>query len=134
MEDRRSWWQKIRRPLIVGVAFIASAILVALIVVEVRLYGTGFAGKILWDWLNLLGVLAIPIVVAVGGFWLSQLQKRSEERHAAMLELDKQREALLQAYIAKILELLLYKHLRESAPDDEIRRTIRVLTLNLLTR
>ncbi|HEY6286346.1 MAG TPA: hypothetical protein VIX20_11835, partial [Ktedonobacteraceae bacterium] len=107
---------------------------IALIIVGYQLNWTGFKGKTLWDWLNLLGVLAIPIMVAVGAFWLNQLQKERDERRAEMIEVDKQREASLQAYQAKMSDLLLDKHLRESAPDDEIRITTRVLTLNLITR
>ena len=46
----RTWWQKIKQhSFIATVIFVVSVLLVALIVVEVRLYGTGFAGKTLWD-------------------------------------------------------------------------------------
>jgi hypothetical protein len=34
-------------------------------------------GKTLWDWLQLL---IIPVVLAVGGFWLNQIQKSREEK------------------------------------------------------
>ena len=65
MGAKRSWWQKIKLFLLflaVAILFLAA---IASIITVIRLYGTGFAGKTLWDWLNLLGVLAIPIVVGL---------------------------------------------------------------------
>src|SRR5436305_9808740 len=35
--------------------------------------------KTLWDWLQLL---IVPIILAVGGFWLNQIQKDREEKAA----------------------------------------------------
>src|SRR6266480_3014090 len=74
----RSWRQKIKqhRVTILVVAFIL-VVAIALIIVEVKSYGTGFAGKTLWDWLQLL---VVPILLAIGGFWLNQIQKSREER------------------------------------------------------
>jgi Pentapeptide repeats (8 copies) len=82
-------------------------------------------GKTLWDWLQLL---IIPIVLAVGGFLFSQLQKESEQKIAG----DNQREAALQAYIDNLSELLLEKRLREPQTEDEVRTIARVRTLTLL--
>src|SRR5437773_11083588 len=39
-------------------------LLLLIIFVVVRSHRTGFTGKTLWDWLQLLGILAIPLVVA----------------------------------------------------------------------
>jgi hypothetical protein len=36
---------------------------------------TGFSNKTLWDWLQLLGVLAIPVVVALGAAWFTRTQQ-----------------------------------------------------------
>jgi hypothetical protein len=97
----RTWWQLIKphRGAIVVVA-IVLVVVIALIVVGYRFGWTGFTGKTLWDWLQLL---IVPLALAIGGFWLSQIQKTTEERHTT----DNQREAALQAYIDKISELLL---------------------------
>ncbi len=144
----RSWRQKIKqhRVTILVVAFIL-VVAIALIIVEVKSYGTGFAGKTLWDWLQLL---VVPIILAIGGFWLNQLQKSREERTTeqraenerkvaeqhAQTELDiaqdNQREAALQEYINKMSELLLDRNLRESTEDAEIRIIARVRTLTVL--
>src|SRR5207253_3203701 len=63
-------------------------------------------GKTLWD---LLQLLIVPVVLAVGGFWFSQAQKNTEQR----ITTDNQREAALQAYINEMSELLLHEKIRE---------------------
>jgi len=35
------------------------------------------SAKTLWDWLQLL---IVPIILAIGGFWLNQMQKSREQR------------------------------------------------------
>jgi uncharacterized protein YjbI with pentapeptide repeats len=84
-------------------------------------------GKSLWDWLQLL---IIPVVLGIGGFWLSQIQKSSEQRTTT----DNQREAALQGYFDKMSELLLEKHLSESQPEDEVRNIARARTLTVLAQ
>lgn len=81
--------------------------------------------KTLWDWLQLL---IVPLVLAIGGFWLGQRQKTTEQRSTT----DNQRAAALQAYINEMSELLLHEKLRESAEDDEVRTIARVRTLTVL--
>src|SRR5437868_9885179 len=140
----RLWWQQIkqhREPILV-VAIILVAV-IALIIVGYRFDWTGFngnnkSGKTLWDWLQLL---ILPILFVIGGFWLNQIQKSREERtteQRAQTELeiaaDNQREAALQDYIDKMSELLLKEGLRESQPEDEVRKIARVRTLTVLQR
>ena len=149
METRfRSWWQQIKKHL---VSFLVVAIillvLIALIIVEIRLFGTGFAGKALWDWLQLL---IIPAVLAVAGYIINLTISRGEqaateqraksEREAAeeradserKIAEDNQREVALQEYLDRMSELLLEKDLRKSTPDDEVRSVARVRTLTVL--
>ena len=109
--------------------------------------------KSLWDWLNLLGVLAIPVVAGLGVAWFTHVQQRRDQHIAdqraeserkdiaerAKLELEKaldnQREVALQEYIDKMSELLLHEKLRESDEDDcEVRKIARVRTLTVLPR
>lgn len=99
------------------------------------------SAKTFWDWLQLL---IIPVVLAVGRFWLNQIQKSREDKiteQKAEIErkaekqrdqterdiaADNQREVALQAYIDSISELLLHEKLRESGEDDEVRKIARV--------
>ena len=139
------WWQEKRKPLaIVGIA----ALLVGLVGLAVGGYAlkwdwTGFnehigpnvqqyqPSKTLWDWLQLLGVLAIPVVVGLGTVWFTTKQAQVSEAGNT----DNQRESALQAYIDKISELLLKEHLGELKPEyAEVRQIARVRTLTVLER
>ncbi len=83
--------------------------------------------KDLWDWLLLLGVLAIPVVVGLGAAWYTAQQGKVSSRENT----DSQREAALQEYINKMSDLL-EKNLRKSQPEEETRLVARARTLNLL--
>jgi len=74
--------------------------------------------KTLWDW---LGLLLIPLVLAIGGFFLT----RSENRYAFSLQEQREQEASLRAYLDQMTELLLHENLRTSQPDDEVRSVAR---------
>lgn len=94
--------------------------------------------KTLWDWLQLL---IVPIMLAIGGFWLNQLQKSREERATEQrdktereIAADNQREAALQEYINKMTELLLKENLRKAEPEGEVGKIARVRTLTVLSR
>lgn len=141
MAGLRSRWQKSKRPLSVIVIIAVSILLVVLIVVEVSLYGTGFAGKTLFDWLNLLGVLAIPVIVGLGTLVFTTRQTQiSEENRKQQHETDlqitekQQQQAFLETYFDKMSEMLLEKGLRNSKPDDEIRHLAQARTLSALHR
>jgi uncharacterized protein YjbI with pentapeptide repeats len=91
--------------------------------------------KSLWDWLQLLGILAIPVVVGLGTVLFTTQQanesdKNREKRHKTDLEIaeknrklqqqtdlqiaaDNQHQAVLQTYLDKLSELLLNEHLGE---------------------
>jgi hypothetical protein len=58
----RARWQKAKKPLEVIELIAALVVGIVLIFLEIRLYGTGFAGKTLWEWLQLL---IIPAVLAI---------------------------------------------------------------------
>jgi uncharacterized protein YjbI with pentapeptide repeats len=158
----RSWWQIIKQHrLTILVVAIILIVAIGLIIVGYRFDWTGFngkskSGKTLWDWMQLL---FIPVVLAVAGFWFNHRERKAaelraeNERKAAELRSsaereieqqraqterdiaeDNQRESSLQAYINEMSELLLEKQLRESQPEDEVRKIARVRTLTVLPR
>src|SRR5712692_2888128 len=145
----RSWWQRIKQhPVRSAVSIGAGLLGIALLVAFIGGYvfnweWTGLSsytppvkdsnfqrGKTLWDWLNLLGVLAIPAVVGLGAAWYTAQQGKESDRENT----DNQRETALQAYIDKMSELLLHEKLRDSAEEDEVRKIARVRTLTILAR
>ena len=104
--------------------------------------GTGFTEKQLWDWLMLIGVLAIPIAVAFGTLLISlqqtqSSQQASERQHQTDIQIanDQQQEATLQTYLDNMSNLLLNHQLLESKnPGDEVRVVARSWTLTTLRR
>ncbi len=104
--------------------------------------GTGFTEKELWDWLMLIGVLAIPIAVAFGTLLISlqqtqSSQQASEKQHQTDIQIanDQQQEATLQTYLDNMSDLLLNHQLLASKhPGDEVRDVARIWTLTTLRR
>jgi serine phosphatase RsbU (regulator of sigma subunit) len=103
-----------------------------------RLWGwTGFGEKKLWDWLQLLSALAIPVVLTVAGFWFAvQQQEREAKRAALERELEDQRtqDAALQIYFDQMTQLMLERNLRNSEEGSEVRTLARARTLTVLRR
>lgn len=111
---------------------------------------TGFKGKTLWDWLQLLAALAIPVAVAVGTLWFTAAQSQASDRASAQqhktdlqiaqqqyqnnihLANDQQQETALQTYLDRMSDLLLNSNLKVSKPGDEVREVARARTLTLL--
>jgi uncharacterized protein YjbI with pentapeptide repeats len=102
---------------------------------------TGFRGKTVWDWLQLLSVLAIPVVLAAAGFYfeaqLDQRQRQIENQRAEVertIEEQRAQDAALQAYLDQPSQLLLEKGLRNAQPDDAVSVVTRARTLTILDR
>jgi ABC-type nickel/cobalt efflux system permease component RcnA len=135
------------KPLVIIAIIALSVGLVLFVHIGYGLTWTGFSTKTLWDWMQ---ILLVPLMLAIGGFWFSQVQKSRDERAAAQrdktereataqrdktereIAADNQHEAALQAYLDKMSELLLKEKLRDSAEEDEIRKIARVWTLAVL--
>jgi uncharacterized protein YjbI with pentapeptide repeats len=89
---------------------------------------TGFFDKALWDWLQLLAALAIPVVIAAGTLWFSAQQNEVSARTAQ----DQQQETAFQTYIDRMSDLLLRHNLHESKDGDEVRNVARLRTITIL--
>ena len=64
----------------------------------------GFSEKTLWDWLQLLGVLAIPLVLALGTLWFSAQQHQMSDammknQHDTALAMSQQQRETVNASI-----------------------------------
>lgn len=112
-----------------------GGILLLLLEETIRLKNTGFVGKTLWDWMELL---VIPLVLAIGAFYLERSEravdcKTAEDRAKLERELatDRQQEAALQAYLDRMAELLLKEKQGESE-DERVLKVKRVRTLTVM--
>ena len=99
----------------------------------------GVSEKTLWDWLQLLTALAIPVAIAIGTMWFSAQQNEASSRsndrqHQTDLQIanDQQQETALQTYLDHMSDLLLNNKLHESHPGDEVRNVARARTLTVL--
>src|SRR6266702_7643458 len=150
------WWQHIEQYRVaIGVCAIVCVVVIVIIFIGYQFDWTGFngynkvtithiisgtnagtvtkteeyhPGKSIWDWLQLLGVLAIPVVVGFGAVWFTTRQSKVADAENK----DNQRETALQAYIDKMSELLLHENLRNSQPEAEERTIARVRTITIL--
>src|SRR6266481_5290957 len=128
----RSWWQKVRKPQEIApiAALLMGLVTVIFLVIAEYTYH--------WDWLQLL---VIPFVLAVGSYLFIYTASRNGQKAIQLrnqterdIALDNQHETALQDYIDKLSELLLHEKLRESTPEDEVRKIAHVRTLTVLPR
>jgi hypothetical protein len=122
---------------LIGIAVALTAIIVLLAIGGASLGWTGFGEKKLWDWLELLSTLAIPIVLTVAGFWFTAQQQEREEQRAEneqRLEDQRAQDVALQAYLDQMNNLLLEHNLRNSKEDSGVRTLARARTLTVLGR
>src|ERR687897_793276 len=115
-------WQGISRKRVatlIGIVVALTVIIVLLALGGASLGWTGFSEKKLWDWLQLLSALAIPVVLAAAGLWFTAQQEArqqnienqrakaerglAEQRAQAERELAVQRaqDEALQAYLSQ---------------------------------
>jgi uncharacterized protein YjbI with pentapeptide repeats len=112
----------------------------------------GFSGRTLWEWLNLLGVLAVPFVVTLIGLYFTQQVTEQqalvgERQHQTDLRIaqdnrqndlkianDQQQETTLKTYLDDMSDLLLNHNLHSSKLGDEVREVARERTLTTLRR
>jgi Pentapeptide repeats (8 copies) len=96
---------------------------------------TGFSGKTLWDWLQLLSMLAIPILIFAASLIFTHQQDLANAIQHVIDQktaLDQQQEMTLKTYLDDMSDLLLNHNLRESKPGDGIRVLAQAKTLTAL--
>jgi hypothetical protein len=81
--------------------------------------------KTLWDW---IGLLIVPVVLAIGGYWLTQ----HRECLSREVERNRLREEALHNYLDRMAELMLEKGLQTSGPEDVVQNIARARTSAVL--
>lgn len=99
---------------------------------------TGFGGKTVWEWLQLL---IVPLALALIGILFTMQQDArqqaiEDQRAASERKLEDQRaqDAALQAYLDQMTSLLLEKDLRNSEEGSEVQTLAQARTLTVLGR
>jgi len=98
---------------------------------------TGFAGKTLWDWLNLMAVLLVPLMIGVftiaTSIQQSEISQRQHESDQAIAD-SQQQAVILKGYIDDMTDLMLNHGLAQSDPqkDEVVVIVARAKTLTAL--
>ncbi len=93
---------------------------------------TGFAGKTLWDWLNLIAILLVPLMIGVFTLAITIQQNQTSQRQYESdqkIADDQQQSATLKAYFDNITDLMLNHGLQKAHPNDGIAIIARAQTL-----
>jgi uncharacterized protein YjbI with pentapeptide repeats len=94
-------------------------------------------GKTLWNWMELL---VVPIVLAIGAWWLNKSERESEREIAGKnreedgrIADERRHQATLEAYFDRMVELLLEHDLMDNGSERKVLSTIaRTRTLAVL--
>ena len=101
--------------------------IVLLILLILARYGadwTGFKNKNLWEWLNLFGVLAVPLILGIATLQFTAQQAQSS--------LDQQQANTLQTYIDDIQDLMLNHNLLKYTSTNDVTTLANARTLTAL--
>jgi lysylphosphatidylglycerol synthetase-like protein (DUF2156 family) len=129
-------WRQ-RKEIIIAFAIIGALVLIAVLIFAAHTYHWDLTtttttevtqsprkkvtitetGKTLLDWLQLLGVITIPIVVGFGTAFFTRQQAKTSEANAE----SQQQEELLRTYFDKLSDLLLDKELSTNPNVQSIR-------------
>ena len=112
-----------------------------------RTTGNVQPSKTLWEW---LGLLVVPGILAVGGFWLNQLQKRHEDQireaqkeHEDRIQqaqmkreeetaIQRAQDELLRDYLDQMSDLMVERKMREDPPQSDTHRLAQARTIATL--
>ena len=84
----------------------------------------GLQGKTLWDW---LGVILVPIILAIYAMGLSAVQTSVMEQQNKIAD-EQLKSQVLQNYTSLIQDLILHEKLLESNSEDNVRTIARTQT------
>lgn len=133
---KAAWAERPLSSLLVTLGFVG---LVLVLGKTIRLRDTGFEPKTLWDWMELL---LVPLVLAIGGWWLNKSQQESERKQAEknrqeerLVARERREQETLEAYFDRMTQLMLEGQLREKAgveEGSEVKTIARARTLAVL--
>lgn len=113
------------------IVVIVAIVLVLIGLVCSSILETGFTGKTLWDWIEVVGIPVVVVIIA-GGFGL--VAKKASERNEEQRErdVDQARETTLRTYLEVMSNLILGKDLKNSKEDSPERAVAHAQTFMAL--
>ena len=95
--------------------------------------------KTLWDWFQLSGIIAIPIIAVLIPVWLSALHNQDlqlaqiQHKNDLQFAQNQQQQAILEMYLDRMSDLILNKSLNDPKIAVEMRVLVRTRTLIALS-
>lgn len=123
-------WNLIRENRLASVVFVTGLLLVGS-VLTLLLTGdlrTGFSGKTLWDWMEVVGV-PVTVVLFAGGFGIVAQRASQRAQQESERDIERGRETTLREYLDRISDLILNHDLQKSEENSPVRAVARALTL-----
>lgn len=119
-QNLRAWVYKNRKE----ASLFGGALIFGFVLLLYRFPGSGFAGKGLWDWLELL---IFPVGFAIGGYLINSGIRERELKRTE----EQQREQALKNYLEH-MGILIHQELKDSKKSNPIRNMARAITLAVL--
>jgi len=92
---------------------------------------TGFTGKTVWNWLEVVGV-PVTVVIIAGGFALVAQRAGQLAEQDSMRDIERSRDATLRDYLDRMSDLILNHHLQKSLEDSPVRAVALARTFGAL--
>ena len=127
----KDFWERYSSLPILIVLIVVAVVLALIVLVNSGHLQTGFDGKTLWDWIE---VLAVPIGAAlIIGLLTFTAQKSSQRAETEReLSIEHARESALREYLDHISDLVLEKKLKECDSESPERALAQAWTLGAL--
>lgn len=90
---------------------------------------TGFKGKTLFQWLNILGVFAVPLLIGMLSLQQGENAEKDRKAQQEIVE-EKQRHEIMTNYLQQMTQLMLKHKLTSPDATEEVRTVARAITLN----
>lgn len=106
--------------MVVILVVIVAVVLILVGLVYSGVLETGFTGKPLWDWMEVVGIPVVVVIIASAfGLVAKRTGQRNEEQRE--IDIDRAREATLRSYLEVMSNLILVKNLTTSEEDSPER-------------
>ncbi len=121
--------------MVVILVVIVAVVLIAIGLVYGGVLETGFTGKKLWDWIEVVGIPVVIVIIAVGFDLVSKTANERKNKEQRERDAEQAREATLRSYLDVMSNLILEKSLKNSvkgSPDRAVAHAHTFMVLRTL--
>ncbi|MDP6421487.1 MAG: hypothetical protein QF672_09190 [SAR202 cluster bacterium] len=131
--ERTFTWLETYRPVVVLAPAVLVVVVVLLVMVRLEYVQTGFAGKTIWDWMQ---VVAVPVVGIIVAGWFVIVAQGVGRRNALERDManERERQDVLQSYLQQMKQLVLGDQLLVASDNAAAKAVASALTFAALRR